>query len=251
MRGQRSASARSQRKGRRSRFRGQSGGAPHTSLDSFLRSIPADGNRFGDCPRNRPHAATRLVFQNLNGVPALATSSKQIQINRWLQDEHVGIALLAETNRRWSLVLEGHRWNDRMRDVARDGHFSAMAYNQHLSGRQQQRGSSFCYGGCVASALHNVAHASKEQGSDPTGLGRWAYIRIRGKKIRTANRSHRHAAEPSFSHDLVVVAAYRPNPPGAGESTVWAQHRIYFNSTGRGGVDPRKAFVEDLSKEIE
>ena len=200
MRGQRSASARSQRKGRRSRFRGQSGGAPHTSLDSFLRSIPADGNRFGDCPGIRHPGATRLVFQNVNGLPELATSQKQVQINRWLQDERVGIALLAETNRRWPVVPEGHRWIDRMRAVSRDGHFSAMANNKHPSGRQQQRGSSFCWGGCVASTLHNVAHASKAQGSDPTGLGRWAYIRIRGKKIRTANRAHRHAIAPSFFH---------------------------------------------------
>ena len=216
MRGPRSAAARSQRAGRRSRFRGQSSGAPHTSLDSFLRSLPADGNRFGDCPDICHPGATRLVFQNLNGLPELATSSKQIQINKWLQDERVGIALLAETNLRWPLVPEGHRWMDRMRTVSRDGHFSAMATNRHLSGRQQQRGSSFCYGGCVASTLPSVAHASKEQGSDPTGLGRWAYIRIRGKKIRTPNRAHRYGAAPPSSHDLIVVAAYRPNPPGTG-----------------------------------
>ena len=108
MRGPRSAAAQSQRAGRRSRYRGQSGEAPHTSLDSFLRSLPADGNRFGDCPGDRPPGATRLMFQNVHGLPELATSQKQIQINRWLQDERVGIALLAETNRRWSLVPEGH-----------------------------------------------------------------------------------------------------------------------------------------------
>ena len=73
--------------------------------------------------------------------------------------------------------------------------------------------------------------------------------RIRGKKIRTSNRAHRHAAAPSCSHYLVAVAAYRPNPPGTGGATVWAQHRIYFTSIGR-MVDPRKAFVDDLSKEI-
>ena len=136
-----------------------------------------------------------------------------------------------------------------MRNVSRVGHFSALASNIHFSGRNQQLGSSCRYGGCVASVFNDVAHASKEQGSDPTGLGRWAYIRIRGKKIRTDNRAHRHTPAPSFSHDLVVIAAYRPNPPGTGESTVWAQHRVYFNSIGR-RVDPREAFVDDLSKEI-
>ena len=172
MRGPRSAAARSQRAGRRSNYRDQSCGAPHTSLDSFLRSLPADGNRFGDCPGNRSTGATRLVFQNINGVPESATSQKQVQINQWLQEERVGIALLAETNQHWPLVPEGQRWTDRMRAVSRAGHFLAMATNRHLSGHHRQRGSSFCYGGCVASALDAVAHASKEQGSDPTGLGR-------------------------------------------------------------------------------
>ena len=187
MKGRRSAAARSRRAGRRSKFRDQSGGAPHTSLDSYLCSLPADGNCFGDCHRNRPTGSTRLVFQNLNGLPPLATSSKQHQISQWLKYEQVGIDLLAETKQHWPLVPEGQRWTDRMRNVSRVGHFSAMASNIHFSGRNQQLGSSFRYGGCVASVFNEVAHASKEQGSDPTGLGRWAYIRIRGKKIRTDN----------------------------------------------------------------
>ena len=88
MRGPRSAAARSQRAGKRSRYRGQSGGTPHTSFDSFLCSLPADGNSFGDCP---------------------ATDPKQLPINHWLKDEQEGIALMAETNRRWPLVPEGQR----------------------------------------------------------------------------------------------------------------------------------------------
>ncbi|CAJ1959777.1 unnamed protein product [Cylindrotheca closterium] len=48
-----------------------------------------------------------------------------------------------------------------------------------------------------------------------------------------------------FSKDLVVVSAYRPNPPGKGESTVWAQHRSFFRSQGR-QRDPREAFMVDL-----
>ena len=135
MRGPRSAAARSQRAGRRSKFRGQSSGAPHTSLDSYFYSLPADGNCFGDCHRTRPTGSTRLVFQNLNGLPSSATSAKQHQINHWLKDEQVGIALLADTNRRWPLPA-GQRLPDRMRAVSRVGHFSTMATDQHLSGHQ-------------------------------------------------------------------------------------------------------------------
>ncbi|CAJ1951598.1 unnamed protein product [Cylindrotheca closterium] len=50
--------------------------------------------------------------------------------------------------------------------------------------------------------------------------------------------------------DLVVVLAYRPNREGTGESTVWAQHRFYFNSIKR-KIDLRKALVNDLCKQIQ
>ena len=109
-----SAVARSQRAGRRPKYRGQSGGAPQSPLDSFLCSLPANGNSFGDCP---------------------ATDPKLLQINHWLKDEQVGIALLADTNRRWPLPA-GQRLPDRMRAVSRVGHFSTMATDQHLSGHQ-------------------------------------------------------------------------------------------------------------------
>ena len=58
------------------------------------------------------------------------------------------------------------------------------------------------------------------------------------------------AVRRPISRDLVVVSAYRPNKEGTGESTVWAQHRLYFNSIKR-KVDPRKALVDDLCKQIQ
>ncbi|CAJ1940949.1 unnamed protein product [Cylindrotheca closterium] len=57
------------------------------------------------------------------------------------------------------------------------------------------------------------------------------------------------ASRSRFSRDLVVVAAYQPNPPGTGESTVWAQHRSFFRSQGR-QREPREAFMVDLLRAI-
>ena len=51
------------------------------------------------------------------------------------------------------------------------------------------------------------------------------------------------------SQDLVVISAYRPNPPGSGESTVCAQQQLHFDKIGW-RCDPRSAFTQDLGKAI-
>ena len=52
-----------------------------------------------------------------------------------------------------------------------------------------------------------------------------------------------------MSRDLVVISAYRPNPPNSGKGTVWWQQKAHFIRTQRSG-DPREAFTSDISTEI-
>ena len=191
-----------------------------------------------------------MVFQNVNGVPESAESSKQSQIHDWWGKEQVGIALLAETNRHWPSLPEGQRWNDRLRQSTKQGYYSSVACNVHQS--RTSTDSSFQYGGCATSVLNDVAHAAKESGRDPSGLGRWSYVRLQGKR-RQSPRPYAGSCSTNqqpLSHDLVVISAYRPNFPGTGESTVWAQHRAYYNSLDRLRVNPRTEFTADLSKAI-
>ncbi|CAJ1960508.1 unnamed protein product [Cylindrotheca closterium] len=219
------------------------------------------GDCLGDDHRCRSALATRVTFQNVHGVLEEGDHVKQRQINSWLQDERVGIALLAEAKTFWPSIPEGgHGWNDRMRRATmkakHKGFYSAVAYN-----KQQSRSSAttaFQWGGCIATVLSQVSHRAKEAGSDLTGLGRWAYVRLQGKKLKARGGDDHsglvidvnEAVRRPISHDLVVVSVYRPNREGTGESTVWAQQRLYFNSIKR-KVNPRKAFVDDLCKQIQ
>ena len=47
-----------------------------------------------------------------------------------------------------------------------------------------------------------------------------------------------------------VVAAYRPNPPGEGNSTAWWQHRMWLLEQGD-EREPRRAFMEDLCRALQ
>ncbi|CAJ1970457.1 unnamed protein product, partial [Cylindrotheca closterium] len=169
----------------------------------------------GDNHRCRSLLATRVTFQNVNGVPEEGDHVKQRQINSWLQDERVGIALLAEAKTFWPSIPERHGWNDRMRQATmkakHKGFYSAVAYN-----KEQSRSSAttvFQWGGCIATVLSQVSHRAKESGSDSTGLGRWAYVRLQGKKLKALGGN---------DHSSSAI-----------------------------DVDPRKAFVDDLCKQIQ
>ncbi|CAJ1935549.1 unnamed protein product [Cylindrotheca closterium] len=236
MKGPKSAAARSRRAGRRSRISGPSSVVSHASLDEYLRSLPP-GDCLGDDHRCRSSVATRVTFQNVNGVPEEGDHVKQRQINSWLQDKQVGIALLAEAKTFWPSIPEGHGWNDRMRQATmkakHKGFYSAVAYNKQQS--QSSATTAFQWGGCIATVLSQVSHRAKESGSDSTGLGRWAYVRLQGKKLQAQG---------------VMITLAWPKREGTGESTVWAQQRLYFNSIKR-KIDPRKALVDDLCKQIQ
>ena len=228
----------------------------HASLDEYLSSLPI-GDGFGDPYEDHATGSTRVVFQNVNGLPYLATDSKQGQIQDWLKNERVGIALLAETNTHWPSLPEGHGWNDRMREVGKRGYFTAVAHNRH---QPRSGASSFKQqGGTAVSVFNEAAHSAKSSGCDPTGLGRWSFVRLRGKQRRSSDPSMDALQDEARDHpsqDLIVISAYRPNPPGDGEFTVWAQHRLYFNerqdASGTRGrkrqrrINPRTAFVTDL-----
>jgi hypothetical protein len=83
-------------------------------------------------------------------------------------------------------------------------------------------------------SIDKVAHRVIGKGQDATGLGRWVWVRYRGKDNIT----------------LRVYTAYRPNPPSEGPFTVYAQHRTYFNAVNDTRC-PRKAFVEDLMADLQ
>jgi hypothetical protein len=80
--------------------------------------------------------------------------------------------------------------------------------------------------------VNKAAHRAIAKGQAKTNLGRWSWIRYKGKGSQT----------------LKIIVAYRPNPP-QGPFTVYDQQNAYFNTLGR-DICPRQAFLLVLIKAI-
>jgi hypothetical protein len=73
-----------------------------------------------------------------------------------------------------------------------------------------------------------------ENGTDPTGLGRWTSTQYRGKgQVR-----------------LRFISAYCPNKNEQGAATVWTQQKTYFEEK-LSGIDPIEAFYRDLTAAVQ
>jgi len=89
------------------------------------------------------------------------------------------------------------------------------------------------WGGTDILAHGLVAHFAVGSGGDKTGLGCWTWSRFLGK-----NGMH-----------LQCVSFYQPTPNKVGPSSVWSQHRAYFQLRDD-DRDPCLAFYEDLHGEV-
>ena len=146
------------------------------SLESFLASRPS-GDFFGDPSTLRAQKATRVLFQNVHGINIAMSDEKQKGLFECWKQEKIGIALLAEMNLNWSHVKPGQGWYDRVRRFATRGHYSRTAHNQH---QLIPSPSAFQWGGCSATLLNETSHCSRSSGVDPSGLGRWSWVKLRG-----------------------------------------------------------------------
>ena len=123
----------------------------------------------------------------------------------------------------WPLVNPKDRWYERIRKHFQS-HRSCISNNCTKISMTQPRQ----YGGSGLFVTDDLAHKIQSTGRDPTGLGRWSWITIKGHQC-----------------NIQIISAYRPCY-SQGPETVYAQHTRYFHRT-QINPDPRQQILTDLT----
>ena len=141
--------------------------------------------------------------------------------------KQIDIAFLTEIGLYWKKVQNNDQWHERVREAFRSTR-SSLGYND----TEPEITSTVQFGGVCVMAVDDIAHRVIDQGTDPTGLGRWAWLRLAGRQ----------------GHHLRVISAYRPVDNG-NHGSVHAQQQRHFTRNLRDTI-PRQAFYDDLFDEI-
>ena len=135
----------------------------------------------------------------------------------------VDVACITEPNVHWGKVKHKDNWFERS-----SGWFESrrLAVSYH-----QKRGRLATvnqYGGTMTIARNDISHRAVQSGYDSSGMGRWSYIRFRGKRKNVTR----------------VMTCYCPNKSTTGPNTVYSQQ---LQTLGR---DPIACFWDDLEEEV-
>ena len=182
-----------------------------------------DADAFADVLQRKPENVVRVMLHNISRLPIDRRTTKSRKLVSTLAHTQTDIALLTEIGLNWTLLDNRDRWYERTREAFQSTR-SSLAFNKtelHHTKKVQ-------FGGTGVIAIDDITHKIVSQGVDPTGLGRWAWLRFHGKD----------------THHFRTVSVYRP-VDSVGPGTVYSQHERYFGKHKR-QVCPRAALYEDL-----
>ena len=189
---------------------------------------PGKGNRcneddwWGHQLRGKQDKAVRISFVNVNSLGLTSLAIKNEDIRQYMELENVDVMGLAEVNVHWDKVEPRDNIWERT-----EGWFEhirlGVAYNKcDVNASRTQPG------GTITMVRGAVALNTQEVGADGSGLGRWSWVKIKGKQDSVTR----------------IVTVYSPSGSGDGPSTVYSQQLSHLRE------DPIKAFWRDLGKEI-
>ena len=123
-----------------------------------------------------------------------------------------------------------HHWRERIRPIFKTS-TSVLAYNTQET---ELISSPFQAGGAGLTLGDELTARKTDFGIDPSGIGRWAWIKITGKSGFT----------------VVLIASYRPNNNRRDAGSVWNQHRRHFLRQTE-NREPIVSFDQDLLQSMQ
>jgi len=116
-------------------------------------------------------------------------------------ENNIDIMILTQLNMTWDCL----HYNEWLQAKTR-GWWEANQWSISQN-KQDAHGDKFQSGGTAVLVVNKMSHKTTKPGDDPTGLGRWSWVRLRGKE----------------NHFLRVVLVYHPCKSD-GHLTTYQQH---------------------------
>ena len=141
----------------------------------------------GDPLGRKENNIARIAFENPNGLcPWNKEKAKPYRTARFMRRTNCDAYFGAEGNTNWDLVSYDKQFNNLFQNTR--GVQSIAAHNVHdSSGRYQP-------GGTFGVAVDYLSTLVTDKGKDPTGLGRWCWMKVEGYG----------------GHTTRIVTAYQP-----------------------------------------
>ncbi len=185
----------------------------------------------GFAPPKKGEGTVRLIYEKVNGFLNPLGGNEKVEWARQLHDD-LEVDMAAYCEHRLNIW---HRKNvNGFNQLFKGGEAavqSVVAHNTHENvGRVQQGGTSLLLFGHLTEQLDY-----DETGKDPSGLGRWSVMTLKGDGVCTR-----------------VVCGY--NPCGNGKlnsGTTYQQQRRYLVTKEKDLTCPRKRFHDDLMRQLE
>ena len=171
--------------------------------------------RFGNNSNVKNKDDLRIAFWNLNTMPETKHKDKFKDMVYHMKTNDYDIIGVCECNTNWQRVPQQNRPKMLFKDVWESVHTSFNHNTNDISIEKIQPGGT----GIISTNIY--ANRRMEEGRDNTGLGRWTWVKYRGKK----------------GLNLAVVSVYRPCNPRSDEGkslkATFRQHKDFFGIIGR------------------
>jgi len=198
---------------------------PKRTLQPSLSTILAN-DHWGDAPTTNP-VQFRVISKNVN---SLSTADNNLQWRGAVQamvDMDAHVLCIQEPNLHWNDTIKQpiYRLFQRAFMHAKISTSNSIDHNQKLQKLHQLGGTFLTTLGCYAARVTAT-------GSDDTGMGRWTYHELIGKRHKR----------------YLIVTAYRVGNqrPVIGTNTAYTQQYNILLSKNQLDPDPRESFVQDI-----
>jgi exonuclease III len=177
--------------------------APRANKDCNITEDGEEEVYFGDAMGRADGEHIRIGSINLNNT--LQNEEGDERLFREIQARDIQILCMQEVGCNWKNMGRTQRFQHRINQTFGPHETrSTFQHNVHdLTGSKRQ------WGGTGILSKGKIKHYTKETGGDPTGLGRWTWVRLHGKDGMI----------------LRYVSIYCPCESKTGMLTVWTQHK--------------------------